>query len=110
VLVYAGAVMVLFVFVIMMLGRGEQETLGLATAPVSKLVGIGSVGVLTWLLIKALGSYGLPEGEAGDFGTVKAVGRLLLSDYLFPFEVVSLLLLAAVLGAVLLTRTRKEAP
>jgi NADH-quinone oxidoreductase subunit J len=107
VLVYAGAIMVLFVFVIMMLGRSEDEPLGFLTAPVTKLVGTGSICVAGWLLVKALHWRPAPSAEAGDFGTVRAVGQLLLGDYLFPFEVVSLLLLAAVLGAVALTRVRR---
>jgi len=107
VLVYAGAIMVLFVFVIMVLGRAEDEPLGFFTAPVSKLLGVGAVGVSTWLLCKALGSLPATEVKQGDFGTVRAAGNLLLGPYLFPFEAVSLLLLAAVLGAVALTRTRK---
>jgi NADH-quinone oxidoreductase subunit J len=107
VLVYAGAIMVLFVFVLMVLGRSEDDPLGFLTAPVTKLAGLGAVGVLAWLLVKALAGQPAPAGEGGDFGTVAAVGKLLLSDFLFPFEVVSLLLLAAVLGAVTLTRARR---
>ena len=107
VLVYAGAIMVLFVFVIMVLGRSEDDPLGFLTAPVTKLIGVGAVGVMGWLLVKALAGHPAPVGPCGDFGTVGAVGKLLLNDYLFPFEVVSLLLLAAVLGAVMLTRVRR---
>ena len=107
VLVYAGAIMVLFVFVIMVLGRSEDDPLGFMTAPITKLVGAGAVGVLAWVVLRALAGEPAPSGAGGDFGTVAAVGKLLLTDYLFPFEVVSLLLLSAVLGAVTLTRTRR---
>jgi NADH-quinone oxidoreductase subunit J len=113
VIVYAGAVMVLFVFVIMLLNAGEEEvlknrsrvavTLGLP----GLLVGLG-IGV--WVIEKFSGSerisFGGPLVLNGteEFGNPHAVARLLFRDFLLPFEVTSILILIAILGAVVLAR------
>jgi NADH-quinone oxidoreductase subunit J len=110
VLVYAGAVTVLFVFVIMILGREESAPWALR-ARVTKALGVGAVaftGFVLWRIMRA------PEGSGGlpppGFGTVERFGELLFRDYLFPFEAVSLLLLMAVIGAVVIARGRRDQP
>ena len=112
VMVYAGAVMVLFVFVIMLLNLKEEE-LGEPRMGFWKGVGvlavIAAAGVLVW---RALGpAYpGAPAIDnavrlaGGGFGGVKAVGRMLYLASVLPFEVTSLLLLVAVVAAVVVAK------
>jgi NADH-quinone oxidoreductase subunit J len=116
ILVYAGAILVLFVFVIMVLGRAESEPWALRSL-VTKLVGVGALVVLAVSLARWLPHPGLStKGGAPpvSFGTVRAFGDTLFRDYLFPFEAVSVLLLLAVIGAVVIARGRRapraEAP
>ncbi len=100
ILVYAGAIMVLFVFVIMLLNLGPDAGRRPAYLSLAKLLGAGALGFLAWRAIAGVGA-AAGAGQAVD-GTVKSVGRALLGQYLFPFEAVSLLLLVAVVGAVVL--------
>jgi NADH:ubiquinone oxidoreductase subunit 6 (subunit J) len=109
VVVYAGAVMVLYVFVVAYVGGGDEIAAG------SSLRILGPVFALALaieLLIAMLGS--ALQGIKGDgaqyklgFGTPAHIGRLFLTDYLFPFEVASLLLLVAAVGAIVLARRRR---
>jgi NADH-quinone oxidoreductase subunit J len=103
VLVYAGAVMVLFLFVIMLLDLKEEGKRHLKAFGV--VAGLGSVGALAALLIRAVltSDYGpMPVTQAE--GTTPALGRLLFTEYLLPFEIVSLLLLVAMVGVILLSK------
>jgi NADH-quinone oxidoreductase subunit J len=107
VIVYAGAIMVLFVFAIMVLIPGKEETgpdprrsLRLWALPVGALL---LIQILVWLL---LGRRVAPPGAPAAGGGVEAIGRLLFTDYLFPFELTSVLLLAAMVGVLLLARRR----
>jgi NADH-quinone oxidoreductase subunit J len=109
VLVYAGAVMVLFLFVIMLLSLHEQGPRSPVT--ISRIIGGGSVlglgGLLVWVLLKVPGTPAvMTDDETRTFGTVASMGRLLYTEYLFPFEAVSLLLLAAIVGAVVVAKSR----
>ena len=106
VIVYAGAIMVLFIFAIMVLIPGKEETgpdprrrLRVWAAPVAGLL---FVQVLTWLLLSRAPAPAAPPAAGG----VEAIGRLLFGDYLFPFELTSVLLLAAMVGVLLLARRR----
>jgi NADH-quinone oxidoreductase subunit J len=101
VLVYAGAIMVLFVFVIMMLNLGPEGSGRPAYLSVAKLLGTLAVVAVVYRLVSAALALGGGPGQPVD-GSVKAVGRALLTDYLFGFEALSLLLLVAVVGAVVL--------
>src|SRR5436853_5792020 len=110
VMVYAGAVMVLFVFVIMLLNLKEEE-LGEQRITAWKAIGLAAVvlavGIIAW---KALGpAYpGAPAIDnalrAQGFGTVKEVGRVLYLASVLPFEVTSLLLTVAVVAAVVVAK------
>ncbi len=105
VLVYAGAIMVLIIFTIMLLNLKKEE---LQEAPVgwmrllltATLCAVGAFG--------AIQVFGTIEPSAVDpiegFGNMEAVGRLMLSDWVYPFEVISLILLVAVVGVVLLAK------
>ena len=103
VIVYAGAVVVLFVFVIMLINVPEDKL------PVERVTGIRFLGVLVaglLILESALVAhrFGMAGSPAADSGSVQAVGRALFTDYLLAFEVTSVLLLAAVIGAIALAK------
>ena len=104
VIVYAGAIMVLFVFAIMVLIPGKDETgpdprrrYRLLAIP----VGLALLAELTLIAIRR--GVAPPRGPGGP-GGVEAIGRLLFTDYLFPFELTSVLLLAAMVGVMLLAK------
>jgi NADH-quinone oxidoreductase subunit J len=107
ILLYAGAILVLFVFVIMLLNL-KREELGRARVTASKIAGVVLLAGLGWVFFRAawaIPRYAPPEvGKA--FGTVEEVGRLLLERHLLGFEVASVLLLAAILGAVAVAKRR----
>jgi NADH-quinone oxidoreductase subunit J len=105
VIVYAGAIMVLFVFVIMLLNAGAERKTGRSL--VARFVGIPLLilflGLLTFLIKAVLRS--APAVQFGGFtATTVDVGRALFTQYLLPFEVTSLLILIALLGAIVLAR------
>ncbi len=105
VIVYAGAIMVLFVFAIMVLIPGKEET-GPDARRTARLVAVPVGLVLLGLLLAILGrSAGAPVGPGTPLG-VAPIGRLLFTDYLFPFELTSVLLLAAMVGVLLLARRK----
>jgi NADH-quinone oxidoreductase subunit J len=104
VIVYAGAIMVLFVFVIMLLNAGEEErTRG---SRVALLVGVPGVmilaGTVCWLLVTGSGQMGGVTIASSDFGETHKVARLLFKEFLLPFEITSVLILIAIMGAVVL--------
>jgi NADH-quinone oxidoreductase subunit J len=106
VLVYAGAVMVLFLFVIMLLNAGAEKRARVSW-PV-RLFGIPML-VLLLVVLSFLIRRWIPESETVTFGsftkgTPREMGKVLFTDYLLPFEVTSVLILVAILGAVVLAR------
>ena len=110
VLVYAGAIMVLFLFVIMLLNLGDdkrlREHLGVRT-----YLGIGfSVGLvleLLYIFMYRSGNTMLQQSSNSvEIGTVEYIGKVLFSKFIFPFEITSLLLLAAIVGAVMLAKKK----
>lgn len=111
VLVYAGAIMVLFTFVVMVLNRDEAEPWAFRGVFSKLVIGVPALGYL----VLRIGSYftEATKDEAGSvanpaFGTVAEVGRVLFTDYLFAFEAVSILLLIAVIAAVVVARSHKQ--
>ena len=111
ILVYAGAIMVLFLFVVMLLnvkGDGALLTPGAAKGFGVLFAAIAFTEVL-WVVLTRGGA----EGAAGPaavlppgFGSPAEIGRMLYSTWLFPFEVTSVLLLIAVIGAVVLAKRK----
>jgi NADH-quinone oxidoreductase subunit J len=110
VIVYAGAIMVLFVFVIMLLNAGAETRSGRSV--MAQLLGvpllIAFLGLMAYFVQRVF-----PEAAGVRFGafregTAQAVGRALFTQYLLPFEVVSVLILIAILGAVVLARKEME--
>jgi NADH-quinone oxidoreductase subunit J len=106
IMVYAGAIVVLFIFVVMLLNlRTDVFPPGRLRA----LKLLGSAAGL-WALARFLRALGpnLPEARPlpEEFGSYRHMGRALFTDYVLPFEMTSLLLLAAIVGAVILARRR----
>ena len=116
VLVYAGGIMVLFVFVIMVLNREEAEPwalrniVGFALGAASVVYLSVRMGQLLWEAGPTGTDLGLryqvvPGAPPADFGTVARMGDYFFTEFLFPFEAISILLVIAVIGAVVLART-----
>jgi NADH:ubiquinone oxidoreductase subunit 6 (subunit J) len=111
VVVYAGAVMVLYVFVVAYIGGGDEPLSNVGGA--LKVLGpVFALALAVELCIALLGS--ALKGISGHgapyipgFGTPRDIGRLFLTTYLFPFEIASLLLMVAAIGAVVLARRRR---
>jgi len=108
--VYAGAIMVLFLFVIMLLGAeklGEGGTLGWQK-PLALILGLILLVETGYVIFSQAGvvenTVALPDG----FGSPYEIGKLLYSQYLLPFEITSILLLVAMIGAIVLTRQGKK--
>ncbi len=107
--VYAGAIMVLFLFVIMLLGAehtpGEQNLPWQpAVAILLAIVLLGTTGYTLWRTAPWSAAGAAPTAM---LGSVESIGQRLYSIYLFPFEVTSVLLLVALVGAVVMTRDTK---
>lgn len=105
ILIYAGAVMVLMLFVIMMLNLRDEDLLWERRGLVSA-IGAGLALFVLYEFRKMLGKAAHPAAvEAGEgFGAIGEIGRLLFSEYLLVFELISVLLLVAIIGAVILSR------
>lgn len=103
VLVYAGAVMVLFLFVIMLLDLKEEARRKFKTFGV--VAGLVSVGALAVLAVRNIWTSGVGQGLTPQMeGNTPTLGRLLFTQYLLPFEIVSILLLVAMVGVILLSK------
>jgi NADH-quinone oxidoreductase subunit J len=106
VLVYAGAVTVLFLFAILLVNIPRSLRLRQWTGQSSVAVLLAGLTGL-WIIIatsRAFGSLGLSADVTQPLGTPRAIGRALFTDYVLPFEIASLILLAAMVGAIYLAR------
>jgi NADH-quinone oxidoreductase subunit J len=106
IIVYAGAIMVLFVFVIMLLNAGaEERTQG---SRIALLMGVPGVIVLVstvgWILVRNNHELGAVTIGKSNFGATSNIANLLFRDFLLPFEITSVLILIAIMGAVVLGR------
>jgi NADH-quinone oxidoreductase subunit J len=109
VIVYSGAIMVLFTFVIMLLNAGrEEKTHGSKAAYIVGFPGAAAIlGVLAYIFLKQSGNLG--SAKLGEYlVTTSDLSRVLFRDLLLPFEVTSVLILIAILGAVALARKGHE--
>lgn len=101
IVVYAGAILVLFLFVIMLMNLNEdtepQKTI------ISKIIAGVIGGILLLVLVGALkGAEQIQQTTGGnEIGLIKNLGQVLFTDFLFPFEIASILLLSALVGAIL---------
>ena len=117
IIIYAGAVMVLFLFVVMLLNvpredASEWDRANPVLRPRALRLGVVLalllVAQLVWALLRTPGvGAGVGEQTAG-VTSVSELGRVLFTDYMFPFEVTSILILTALLGAVVLARRQSE--
>jgi NADH-quinone oxidoreductase subunit J len=114
IVVYAGAIMVLFLFVIMLLNLGHDYRADLRGVGWA-VVGAVAAGVVGWLVWHSFGAPGAVIDRSGTQSIAASVERLnavgaiahpLFNDYLVPFELVGILLLVAIIGAVLLAKRR----
>ena len=105
VIVYAGAVVVLFVFVIMLINVPEDR-LPVERATTLRVLGVLAAGFFILESAVLARRFSVPIGPAVEVGTVEAVGRALFTDYLLAFEITSVLLLAAVIGAIALAKRK----
>src|SRR5579863_2004514 len=108
VILYAGAIMVLFVFTIMLLNAGvEERTKGSRVAILFGVPGIllGSI-LMAWVVLRHSGTesvnIGVIPGQTAGWGDPGAIGQLLFHEFLLPFEITSVLILIAIMGAVVL--------
>lgn len=110
-IVYAGAIMVLFLFVLMLLNLNKEEE-GNMLKKSSLFGAIIAAGTLFLVIVSALkDSFQLKNSfvpQNNDFGLVKELGELLFSKYLLPFEISSILFISAMVGAVLLAKREKQ--
>jgi NADH-quinone oxidoreductase subunit J len=117
VIVYAGAIVILFLFVIMLLGVDKAENLQIEPLTgqrwIAAVVGLGMVGLLTTAVVSGsdvlrLRGSGIADSVAGENAdaNIQQLANSIFSDYVFAFEVTSVLLVVAVMGTVLLARRR----
>ena len=109
IIVYAGAIMVLFLFVIMLLDIRQEDVLWARRDRGQILLAALLSLVLLVEMVLALGRSALSGAQTAPasiqgFGTTQTVGRLLFTDYLFPFEITSVILLIAMVGAMVLAK------
>lgn len=105
VIVYAGAVVVLFVFVIMLINVPENR-LPVERATTMRVLGVLAAGFFILESAVLARRFWMPIGPAAKVGTVETVGRALFTDYLLAFEITSVLLLAAVIGAIAVAKRK----
>jgi NADH-quinone oxidoreductase subunit J len=106
--VYAGAIMILFLFVIMLLGAEmlKDETSSIKTRILAGILALVLFIEVTWMVIlKANPSTVALSMPASDFASPTQIGLTLFSGYLLPFEITSFILLVAIIGAIVLTKT-----
>jgi NADH-quinone oxidoreductase subunit J len=112
IIVYTGAIMMLFLFVLMLTGRDAGDSVIevlRGQRAVAALVGMGIVGLLVAVLLRALGT--LPNvglsGALADRGAIGSLAAVMFTDYLFPFELTSALLITAAVGAMVLAHVER---
>jgi NADH-quinone oxidoreductase subunit J len=116
VIVYAGAIMVLFVFVIMLLNAGvEEHTQGSRVAVLFGIPGmlLGSI-LVAWVVLRHSGTEavaaGVFPGQTKGWGDPATIGQLLFHEFLLPFEITSILILISIMGAVVLASKPPTSP
>lgn len=115
ILIYAGAIMVLFLFVIMLLNLRSDEQFHIRWT-IPKALGAVVAAVILAQFVSVFSSPAAKLGPLGEYsaerlakeGAVEIIGDLLFTTYVLPFEVISVLLMVAVMGAVVLAKRRPE--
>ena len=113
IIIYAGAIMVLFMFVIMLLNLKEAASYDWVMRDknlfISIMSGVLAVGILYKIVdVIFMTELNSPATLPDSFGTVATIGESLFTDFVLPFEVASLLLLAAMIGAVVLAKPKLD--
>jgi len=113
IIIYAGAIMVLFMFVIMLLNLKEAASSDWVMRDknlfISIMSGVLAVGILYKIVdVIFMAELNSPTTLPDSFGTVATIGESLFTDFVLPFEVASLLLLAAMIGAVVLAKPKLD--
>ena len=111
--VYAGAIMVLFLFVIMLLGAESLPTAEVLPwqKPLAGLLAVALAIEATFIFLtraRPIGDVSQPDASVNTVTNLRALGEVLFTDYLLPFEVTSVLLLVAMIGAIVLVRKEKR--
>jgi NADH-quinone oxidoreductase subunit J len=118
IIVYAGAIMVLFLFVVMLLNAPQEDAAEWDRSHPLRQPGVARFGAmlaallvvqLAWALMRAndIGDSVASRGDALTVSSVREVGRVLFTDYMFAFEATSILILVAMVGAVVLARQER---
>lgn len=103
IIVYGGAIMVLFVFVIMLLNAGEEERTNFSK--IAAYAGIPMAVAVAGLIAAAIARSSLPPAQAtGALTSTKSLSMLLFREFVYPFELTSFLILVAILGAIVLAQ------
>lgn len=101
IIVYAGAIMVLFLYVLMLLNLNKESEPHKGT--LMKVTAVICGGLIMVLLVGSLrGTEEMMITQSTDIGMVKTLGKVMFTDFLLPFEITSILLLAAMVGAVMI--------
>ena len=118
IIVYAGAIMVLFLFVVMLLNAPQEDAAQWDRTHPLRRSGVGRFGAmlaalltvqLVWALLRVSDASAVgARGDVAELTSVRSVGRLLFTDYMFAFEATSILILVAMVGAVLLAAREEK--
>jgi NADH-quinone oxidoreductase subunit J len=119
IIVYAGAIMVLFLFVVMLLNAPQEDAAQWDRTHPLRRPGVGRFGAmlagllivqLVWALVRAtdVGAAVGGRGDVAELTSVRSVGRVLFTDYVFAFEATSILILVAMVGAVVLAAREEK--
>jgi NADH-quinone oxidoreductase subunit J len=106
IIVYAGAIMVLFLFVVMLMNLNtEVEPQKNRLSQIAGVISGGSLFlVIIAALVKSKSVAGAIELQTGDYGLINTLGKVLFNDYVVPFEISSVLFLSAMIGAVVISK------
>ena len=108
IIVYAGAIMVLFLFTLMLMNLNEEtEKHKPALLRIGAVITAGTLMLVMVAILKRATDMPVPFDQGVAVGTIKNLGKVLLNEYLFPFEFSSVLFLSAMIGAVLLSKKEK---
>jgi NADH-quinone oxidoreductase subunit J len=105
IIVYTGAIMVLFLFAVMLLNLNKTKQVSLTN--INLFASVIAGGSLLLVLVSAFAKNAQPVVTAhlnDDFGSIKFLGKILFNDYILPFEVSSILFLAAMIGSIILIK------
>jgi len=119
IIVYAGAIMVLFLFVVMLLNAPQEDAAQWDRTHPLRRPGVARFGAmlaallivqLVWALVRVsdVGAAVGARGDVAELSSVRSVGRVLFTDYVFAFEATSILILVAMVGAVLLAAREEQ--